>query len=439
MKKKDFLGQLNEELNDAAPEMSERLKKQPIRTAAPGGEAKPARNANPKPRRRRPIVAAVACAAAAVICSAAVLPLLVRSPAPEAAACLYIDINPSLALTLDGENKVRKAVSCNADGDAIATDSDFVASLVGTDAADAAVKIAERATEGGYFSPVDEGTAECYNQMHVTLKSTEETEAELGEIRGALVEYFCGEGIYVYVEADAETDESARGERDALENRSASYAEWVGAQSAEALTQLTEETAYDYAAELLRDALYKYDLFAEIDALDESIRSDPDNLLGLNYWTVDRNLNDNIRSLAAEAERKLEILYLLYGTDGRTSALAYTTARLAYSASVALADVDALRDLAARGINDESFGGIENIGVRANYFYFVSNDILSELATEIWSGTTSAVENLLSDLGKLISDRAEALSERLSGLLSLPREPIGREDYLEFLRRIGKA
>lgn len=131
MKKKDFLGQLNEELNDAAPEMSERLKKQPIRTAAPGGAAQPAETQIQNPADGAPSSPPSPAPAAAVICSAAVLPLLVRSPAPEAAACLYIDINPSLALTLDGENKVRKAVSCNADGDAIATDSDFVASLVG--------------------------------------------------------------------------------------------------------------------------------------------------------------------------------------------------------------------------------------------------------------------------------------------------------------------
>ncbi|HIR23027.1 MAG TPA: hypothetical protein IAB32_04485, partial [Candidatus Scatosoma pullicola] len=82
--------------------------------------------------------------------------------------------------------------------------------------------------------------------------------------------------------------------------------------------------------------------------------------------------------------------------------------------------------------------GISNLGVRANYFYFVSNDLLYNLSADIWNGVSVAVDDLLEDLEALISDRARTLSERFSELFALPRDPIGETDYLAFLERIGK-
>ena len=76
--------------------------------------------------------------------------------------------------------------------------------------------------------------------------------------------------------------------------------------------------------------------------------------------------------------------------------------------------------------------------MRVNYFYFVSNDILYDLATDIWNGAVATVEELLSDLGNLIADRAETLLERYSAVFALPRESIGETEYDDFLQRIGK-
>lgn len=435
MKKKDFLEELGKELDSASPEMSDSLRKYPISVQArPTPEKSAAKSVR---RRRKGLFAAVACTAAAVCACAVLLPLFAQTGAP-AVSCLYIDINPSLALTLDENNKVRKAVSRNTDGDVLAADEAFASSLVGMDASDAAVAVAEQAAKNGYFELFNEGSETDYNEISVTLKSTADTKEELSGIRNSLVGYFCEEGIYVYVNAEGVTDDSAKSERDALEERPASYTEWVGSQSDEALTMLTEQTAYDYASDLLEDALFKYDLFAEIDELDRQIQEDPDNPLGLSYWLVNRELNDNVRTLSAQMQKKLEALYLLYGIDGRSSLLAYTAARTAYTASVALADVDALRALSEAGINDETFGGLQNLGVRVNYFCFVSNDLLSDLAAEIWNTASVVVEGLLDDLEALITDRAQTLSRRFSGLFELPRETIGEADYLSFLGRIGK-
>ena len=436
MKTNDFLDELKKELDAAAPEMSARLKNQPIAARADGAQNAGGRPI--RPARRRKIFAAAACAAAAVILSASFLPLLFRGGnAIPAASCLYIDINPSLVLTLDENGKVRKAVSDNADGDMFAADEAFAASLVGQNAADAAVAIADRAAKSGCFELLNEGTETDYNEMTVTLKSTADGEETLDGIRSSLVGYFCEEGIYVYVNAESVADKSAGEERDALESRPASYAEWVSSQSDEALAELTEQAAYDYAADLLADALCKYDLFAGIDSLDAEIKADPDNPLSLGYWFVDHDLNDNVRALAAETEKKLFALSLLYDVD-TSSWLSYSAARTAYAASVALADVEELRALAAEGFSDETFGGISNLGMRANYFYFVSNDLLYNLSADIWNGVSIAVDGLLEDLEALISDRARTLSERFSELFALPRDPIGEADYLAFLERIGK-
>lgn len=449
MKKRDFFRQLEQDLDAAAPAMSDRLKEQPIRTARTPAQAKEnsAKTSSPLPAAKTPVrrfprrfTAIAACAAAVVLCAFAAVPLFKAFfPAGETAACLYIDINPSLALTLDENYKVRKAVSRNADGDTLTENDEFSESLIGLSAADAAVKVAEQAARSGYFDFFDKGNETEYNEMSVTLKSSEGSETALSGIRDSLVDYFCDEGIYVYVNAAEESDPDAGETRKALESRPASYVEWVAdTQSAEEMTLLTEETAYRYASDLLKDALRKYDLFRSIDDLNARIREDPDNPLGLSYWTINRDLNDNVRTLCAETERQLEALYLLYGVDGRSSYLAYSAAKTAYDASVLLADVDALRELDKAGINAQTFGGIGNLSVRVNYFYFVSNDILYDLVTDIWNGAVATVEELLSDLGSLIADRAETLLERYSAVFALPRESIGATEYDDFLQRIGK-
>ena len=56
---------------------------------------------------------------------------------------------PSLALTLDENYRVKKAVSRNADADTFLNDEAFAASLIGVSAEEAALLVAERAAQTG--------------------------------------------------------------------------------------------------------------------------------------------------------------------------------------------------------------------------------------------------------------------------------------------------
>lgn len=448
MKESDFFKQLNRELQNAAPPMSERLKNEPIQAVSPekrGEEEAPSPRGKRKGRISRGRLTAILASAAVfvLVCVIGLSSLFSGGAPTELYACMYIDINPSLALTLDENYKVRRVVSLNADADTLTSDEEFVASLVGLSAQTAAVKVAERAANSGYLS-LGGGGGDDYNEIDVTIQSNAAVkEKTLDSVKESLVGFFCERGVYVYVNVRSETDAETEARNRELESRPASYFQWTAnTQSLSELEQLVEDTIYGYAEELLKDALYKYDLFAEIERLNQLIKADEDNVYELSYWSVKEDLNDSVRELSKEMSRKLEELYLLCGVDCRerdlNSFLRYSAAYAAQQTMSAAADVDSLRTLLNKGISDSTFGGTENLSVRLNYFCFVSNDILDKITTELWNGVAVTAEKLLSDTGELLKDRAASLTERYSALFSLEREPIGEEAYAEFLKRIGK-
>ena len=111
MKKKDFFEQLNRELENALPPMSERLKDEIIQTSA---DRLPARcDTRTTTSKRKPSLRFVKIftAAASIILSFIMLfslfgrNIFLRG---EEFAVMQIDINPSLALTLDEDYRVKK-------------------------------------------------------------------------------------------------------------------------------------------------------------------------------------------------------------------------------------------------------------------------------------------------------------------------------------------
>ena len=450
MKESDFFKQLNRELQDAAPPLSERLKEEPICSALreKSGDGRDSRTRGKTAGRvsKKRLTAILASAAALILVCIVGLTAFFLGPSvsPTVYACMYIDINPSLALTLDENYNVRKVVSRNADADTLIGDESFVSSLTGLSAQEAAVKVAERAAKSGYLSLRGSGSKDDYNEIGVTVRSNAAVKEEtLNSIEEKLVGFFCENGVYVYVNARSETDLETASHNRALESRPVSYLRWTAdSQSLSELERLVEDTIYGYAADLLTDALYKYDLFARIEALNRRIKEDPENLLNLGYWLVNAELNESVHELSAEMAPLLEELNLLYGVDCRERSVEafarYTATYTAYQTAIVAADVDSLGTLLKNGISEATFGGIENFSVRLNYFYFVSNDLLNKIATEIWNGAALTAEKLLSDAGELIKDRAAALTERYSALFSLEREPIDEKAYARFLERIGK-
>ena len=472
MKQSDFFEKLNRELENAVPPMSERLKDEPIcthkdesvRTQAEAGSAERAKKVpvsagtNPSPaggnrkRKRARLWGAIGAVAAAVliVCST-VLGALSTRPVSPRYACMYIDINPSLALTLDENYRVKKAVSRNADADTFLNDETFAASLVGVSAEEAALLVAERAAQTGYIRLEDTGSEDAYNQMNVTLLASAEAPAEQAQaIEADLTEYFREKGLYVYVKAEAQADAETES---LVKDYEARPAAWYSLAAAEAdfeeLKTLAENAVYDYAAYLLTDALAKYDLLGAIGDLNAQIEADPDNKGGAlfgNYWTVDENLNGNVRALCDKMKPLLEKLYLLYGIDcrergGLQGAVSYQKymAVSAYRATISDDALEALRALDKAGINDSTFGGIENLPLRVEYYKLISNKLFSDLAANILDGLSTTAEKLMEDVSALIDSRAQELYEKYSALFALPRPAVTESDYAEFLERIGKA
>ena len=177
MKESDFFKQLNRELQDAAPPLSERLKEEPICSALreKSGDGRDSRTRGKTAGRvsKKRLTAILASAAALILVCIVGLTAFFLGPSvsPTVYACMYIDINPSLALTLDENYNVRKVVSRNADADTLIGDESFVSSLTGLSAQEAAVKVAERAAKSGYLSLRGSGSKDDYNEIGVTVRS----------------------------------------------------------------------------------------------------------------------------------------------------------------------------------------------------------------------------------------------------------------------------
>lgn len=195
----------------------------------------------------------------------------------EEFAVMQIDINPSLALTLDEDYRVKKVTSRNEDGDVLLQDKTFAESLQDKSAEEAARLIAERAAATGYIRISDKGTAEKYNKITVSLfNNRENASKEAQGIQNELVEFFNDKGVYVYIETFSEKTPEAETLTNKYDTLPTLWYDFK-TESADiaALTSLAEKTVYDYAADLLKDALAKYDLLNEIGRINKKLSHCP--------------------------------------------------------------------------------------------------------------------------------------------------------------------
>ena len=430
MKPSDFFEKLNRELDEALPGLSDELKNAPIETRAPADK-------KPTVRGHRTLRLRILSVAAAVLllCIAAAGIVLGLPGQGGGVAILRVDINPSVLMVLDREGRVSAVSSGNADADTLLGDDAFVKAMIGLSGQDAALRVAERAALTGYFEFGNTGTAEDYNAISITLTGAEELGAgRAEEIAADVSAYFRQKGIYLYAEGRTERDADV-GTHAAVLEAGARLA-YERLEDADALEAYAETAAYAYAKDLLTDALMKYDLFAEIEALNGELAE----LSGRDYWTAEENAET--LPLIEEIRAALTRMKLLYRQDFLNRNVLtrglYEIAHAAYLTGIQLADVEALRELSRSGISAETFGGLKNLGVRLNYFNFVSNDLLHTILNELFDGKTETAEGLAEDVAELVKSRAAALTARFETLFELPRPAIGESDYAAFLERIGK-
>lgn len=446
MKQSDFFKRLNEELDLATPPMSEQLKNEPIRSAVKE-ESECVFSFRDAKKKRLRFWSIAASAASVLIILALVLSSAFGAftvvPAPQYIS-MRLDINPSVTLLLDKNYDVKKAVSSNADADTLLSDEAFCDSLIGESAEEAAVSIAQRAAQTGYFDLEETGTAQDYNEVTVSIRSDEAMPKEtVNGIEIKLTEFFCGQGLYVYAHVEETQTEDAQSEVSALEGRDVLWYDFVAASEnfdLTALWNLAKRTVFDYAEDLLADALEKYDLFESIDAINKKIAADPEGK-GKTYWTVKGDESQNISALCGAMKPLLERLFLFYQIDCREKdTLSYFKylAASSYRAVISEESIASLRKLNETGIDDETFGGIENLPLRLRYYQLISNDFFQEIATKILEGVTEGAELILHDIAELTECRTRDRYEKYSVLFSLQRDPISESAYAEFLIRIGK-
>lgn len=436
MKSTDFFKQLNEEIDAHVPPLPDALKES-VRADAPVKEL--FKEVPAKKGFRRRWVAAIGVAAAFLLFCAAAFGGFAWYLNLPSVTLMQVDINPSLVLVLDRDFKVEAAVSNNADGDLLLSDGEFAAGLVGLSFERAAVQVTERAAMSGFIDLENEGSLDDYNEVNVTLTSNGRVlPAREKEIREELTQYFCDQGVYLYAEVHTVRDHSIKEETYKQEEQLT----YRRLESREALEEYADRAVYSYAEELLLDAFYKFDLFEEIGALDRAIRSHPDNTYRRSWWTISSELTGDLTALCAKMKEKLTALKVFYGMDftDRTtvSEWGYLAAEKLYRLSVSLVDLDALRALLQEGCNSETFGGIENVSVRLNYFGFVSNDLFQDIVADLFNGQVTTLSKLVEDVSSLLLTRAKSLYSRFSVLYNAPRSAIGEEAYAAFLVRIGK-
>ena len=209
MKKKDFFEQLNRELENALPPMSERLKDEIIQTSA---DRLPARcDTRTTTSKRKPSLRFVKIftAAASIILSFIMLfslfgrNIFLRG---EEFAVMQIDINPSLALTLDEDYRVKKVTSRNEDGDVSSPRQNLRRVFAGQKRGGSGTPYRGTRRRNGVYSHFRQGYRGKIQQNNRIpfQQSGGNASKEAQGIQNELVEFFNDKGVYVYIETFSE-------------------------------------------------------------------------------------------------------------------------------------------------------------------------------------------------------------------------------------------
>ncbi len=451
MRKKDIFEKLNQELNGLDFPMSEKLKSTAISTKpAPENDVQrvPAPTISWFSRnRRRTAIAASGIAVLFIggVILSALLPDSSSTPPPTPqtdvyASYVYLDINPSLALLLNEENKVKKVVSRNEDGDSLLKDVEFVSNLTKKDVAAAATLLSERAAKMGYMDLLSDGSNGKYNQIGITMYGANTfSEETLSEIRSSITDYFCSSGVFVYVDIAQTVETEISQTLTALIERPQSFLECTTSGEQTDSVNAALGFFYEFAGDILSAALEKYDLATEISAINAKIESETGNP----YWLTSEENGDT-----AKMRILLDKLYYLYGEDYRkTGNFADDTFHSIVFPNVAslyktqAEEAESFRSLLSSGLSQNNFTveqmtkfGIFTATLGFGEELFAS---LNDLFEQILNGSAQAFTSSIQAFGETYADH---LYVRYSNYFeqNSAQKVISPNDYQIFLEKIGK-
>lgn len=448
MDEKELKRLLEKELDALTPSMSEKVRKAPVLKTEEKRE-KSAHKIDVRPVKRniRPyIYGAVAAVLVIAIALAVIIPGVFgggEDVTPTySAGYLRMDINPSVEIVYDSNNKVTAVKSANSDADVLLSD-ELRAQLKGMPVDQAAATIADEAGKLGYIEPEEQDAL----KITVVAGTDKQSEEVASKATAAIENTFMERGIFVAVlsvkeNADwlAEQYGTVSGDLKQAVNGVAEKADNYFQQLAkknqnglEALRQYYEKEVFEYLKDLLEAECAKISRTRVILHEIKSINDDISEYTGLGwfggYWeTVNNEKWQSDPAMVEKFERMESALKKLY--DLRED-------DITFSSSMGLDTVVGLYD---EFVNEDWISGLGNATLDelkgklddiVNALESLNVQITSAIRDAV-AFVPSTVEDFLDGTENVINGMRAELSDIYYEYYSEDREEYSREDYDDF-------
>lgn len=448
MDEKELKRLLEKELDALTPSMSEKVRKAPVLKTEEKRE-KSAHKIDVRPVKRniRPyIYGAVAAVLVIAIALAVIIPGVFgggEDVTPTySAGYLRMDINPSVEIVYDSNNKVTAVKSANSDADVLLSD-ELRAQLKGMPVDQAAATIADEAGKLGYIEPEEQDAL----KITVVAGTDKQSEEVASKATAAIENTFMERGIFVAVLAVKENadwlaeqygtvsgdlKQAVNGVAEKADNYFRQLAE-KNQNGLEALRQYYEKEVFEYLKDLLEAECAKISRTRVILHEIKSINDDISEYTGLGwfggYWeTVNDEKWQSDPAMVEKFERMESALKKLY--DLRED-------DITFSSSMGLDTVVGLYD---EFVNEDWISGLGNATL--DELKGKLDDIvnaLESLNVEITSAIRDAIafvpatfEDFIDGTENVINSMRAELSDIYYEYYSEDREEYSREDYDDF-------
>lgn len=448
MDEKELKRLLEKELDALTPSMSEKVRKAPV-LKTEGKREKSAHKIDVRPVKRniRPyIYGAVAAVLVIAIALAVIIPGVFgggEDVTPTySAGYLRMDINPSVEIVYDSNNKVTAVKSANSDADVLLSD-ELRAQLKGMPVDQAAATIADEAGKLGYIEPEEQDAL----KITVVAGTDKQSEEVASKATAAIENTFMERGVFVAVLAVKENadwlaeqygtvsgdlKQAVNGVAEKADNYFRQLAE-KNQNGLEALRQYYEKEVFEYLKDLLEAECAKISRTRVILHEIKSINDDISEYTGLGwfggYWeTVNDEKWQSDPAMVEKFERMESALKKLY--DLRED-------DITFSSSMGLDTVVGLYD---EFVNEDWISGLGNATL--DELKGKLDDIvnaLESLNVEITSAIRDAiafvpatVEDFIDGTENVINSMRAELSDIYYEYYSEDREEYSREDYDDF-------
>ena len=448
MDEKELKRLLEKELDALTPSMSEKVRKAPVLKTEEKRE-KSAHKIDVRPVKRniRPyIYGAVAAVLVIAIALAVIIPGVFgggEDVTPTySAGYLRMDINPSVEIVYDSNNKATVVKSANSDADVLLSD-ELRAQLKGMPVDQAAATIADEAGKLGYIEPEEQDAL----KITVVAGTDKQSEEVASKATAAIENTFMERGIFVAVLAVKENadwlaeqygtvsgdlKQAVNGVAEKADNYFQQLAE-KNQNGLEALRQYYDKEVFEYLKDILEAECAKISRTRVILHEIKSINDDISEYTGLGwfggYWeTVNDEKWQSDPAMVEKFERMESALKKLY--DLRED-------DITFSSSMGLDTVVGLYD---EFVNEDWISGLGNATLDelkgklddiVNALESLNVQITSAISDAV-AFVPSTVEDFLDGTENVINGMRAELSDIYYEYYSEDREEYSREDYDDF-------